>query len=258
MSQWRMRWGGLEGSRADYLSRKNPNLQFLLAGRAEWMNDWIDPSSDAGVEVGCGIGFSKDFIRARSYQLTDIQNLPWVDVSGVDAMATPFDDRSMDFVVANNMVHHVAQPIRFFREMARILKPGGRLLIQDMHASLATRGMLTFMRHESYSFDVDVFDEASICNNPDHPWSANCAIPTMLFRDLQTFHRGVPQFEVLSRRYTEFLTWLNSGGVNAKTYYLPLGPRMLNAVAALDRILVGLAPDIFAMEMQAVLKKRTT
>lgn len=251
-----MAWDGIEGSRAAYLRRDNGNLLFLLAGRVEWMNEWIDEGADVGVEVGCGIGFSKDFIRAKRFQLTDIQDLPWVDIPGVDAMATPFDDESLDFVVANNMVHHVAQPLRFFREMARILKPGGRLLIQDMHASLTTRAILTVMKHESYTLDADVFDEDAICNNPLKPWSANCAIPTLLFRDLKRFEQAAPEFEVISRRYTEFLTWLNSGGVNAKAFYVPLGRPMLRAVAWLDRALAAVAPGVFPMEMQVVLRKR--
>lgn len=253
----RMRWAGLEGSRAAYLSRENPNLQFLLAGRAQWMNQWIDPLNDCGVELGCGMGYSRDFIRAREFRLTDIQHLPWVDVAGVDAMATPFDSASLDFVVASNMIHHVAQPLRFFDEVARILKPGGRLLVQDMHASLATRLLLTAMRHESYSFGVDVFDPSAICNNPAEPWSANCAIPTMLFRNTSRFEAAVPQFELVSRRYTEFFTWLNSGGVNAKTFYVPLPSILLRATAALDRVLTSFAPHLFAMEMQVVLRKRS-
>jgi SAM-dependent methyltransferase len=252
----RMRWAGLEGSRAAYLRRDNPNLQFLLAGRAAWMNHWIDPDHDAGVELGCGMGYSKDFIRARSFQLTDIQHLPWVDVPGVDAMATPFESASLDFVVASNMIHHVAQPLRFFDEVARILKPGGRLLVQDMHASLATRMLLTAMRHENYSFDVDVFNPSSICNDPNEPWSANCAVPTMLFRHNARFEAAVPQFELVSRRYTEFFAWLNSGGVNAKTFYVPLPPSLLRLTGSLDRTLTSIAPHIFAMEMQVVLRKR--
>lgn len=252
----RMRWAGLEGSREDYLRRDNPNLQFLLAGRAEWMNHWIDPQHDCGVELGCGMGYSKDFIRAKSFRLTDIQHLHWIDLPVVDAMATPFEPASLDFVVVSNMIHHVAQPICFFTEVDRILKPGGRLLVQDMHASLATRLLLKTMRHESYSFGVDVFDPSAVCNDPNEPWSANCAVPTMLFRDTARFEAAVPRFQLVSRRYTEFFAWLNSGGVNAKTFYIPLPSGLLRATGWLDRLLTSLAPHIFAMEMQVVLRKR--
>jgi hypothetical protein len=125
-----------------------------------------------------------------------------------------------------------------------------------MHASLSTRMLLTAMRHENYSFDVDVFDPSSICNDPNEPWSANCAVPTMLFRHTARFETAVPQFELISRRYTEFFAWLNSGGVNAKTFYVPLPPSLLRLTGSLDRILTYIAPHIFAMEMQVVLRKR--
>jgi SAM-dependent methyltransferase len=251
-----LRWGGLESARARYLGDRHANHRFLLAGRIEWMNEFLSPEQDEGIEVGCGIGFSKDFIRAKRFLLTDILVNSWVDLAPVDALATPFADHSLDFVVANNMVHHLARPLEFLEEMHRILKPAGCLLIQDMNASLCMRAILRVLRHEHYDLTARVFDKAFVCNKPDRPWSANCAIPSLLFDDLDQFHRNVPYFEVAFTGFSEFLVWLNSGGVNVRTFYVPLPVLGLRMLAAIDRQLVRLAPRTFALQRQVVLRSR--
>jgi SAM-dependent methyltransferase len=83
----------------------------------------------AGVVVGCGAGFSEKFLRAGRLELTDAEPRPWV-TRVVDAHELPYAEASVDVLIANNVIHHLAYPDRFFREAARVLRRGGHLLVK--------------------------------------------------------------------------------------------------------------------------------
>lgn len=248
--------GNVALAREQYLSGRVPeNLRRLLAGRYLWMNDFIRPG-DVGLEVGCGTGLSKQFIQAKEYYLSDLDEYDWLDFKNVDALATPFDDASFDFVVNSNMIHHVASPLRFFAEMHRILKPGGRLIIQEINASLLMRLLLRLMRHEGYSYDVNVFDPNAVCTDPNDLWAANCVIPNLLFDDRQAFARHVAGFDFVHHRFGECLCLINSGGVIAKTVYLPLPRAAVRCLEAVDSVLTSWFPGLLALQRQIVLQRR--
>lgn len=247
--------GDVERARRDFFGASSHNLKFLLEHRYTWMNDYIEEDS-RGVEVGCGAGISRSYIHAKSFFLTDYADKEWLDVKNVDALHTPFAAESFDFVVSSNMIHHVPYPMRFFEECHRILKPGGVLLIQEINASFFMRLILWLTRHEGYSFDAHVFDRNAVCTDPHDLWSANCAIPNLLFDDPAQFVRHVPHFEMVRSTYSEFFVFLNSGGVIAKTFFIPLPLFALHMIRYVDTFLATLFPDIFALQRQVVLRKR--
>ena len=221
------------------------------------MNRWIDPNFSNGVELGSGIAASKDFIRASSFLTTDFVDSDWLDVKNCDAIRTDFEDHSFDFIVACNTLHHIAFPSLFFEEMARILKPGGVLLIQEIHTSLLGRLILRVFKHESFDESVEVFNKSIVVNDPSDPWSANCSVPSLLFKSHQQFEESFSSFRVIHDKFAECLVFLNSGGVTAKTFHIPLSRPMLKILFTIDRVLVRIAPDIFAVQRQIVLSNRS-
>jgi len=241
-------------AREMFFDHPSNNLQVLVRNRYDWMNAFIQPD-DRGVELGSGAGLSRPFIRAREFLLTDFSDHEWLDVKQVDALHTPFPDAGFDFVIASNMIHHLAHPLRFFAEVRRILKPGGRLIVQDVHNTIFFRLALRMQRHEGYDYNVSVFDESAICTDPDDLWAGNNAIVDLLLEDEERLAQAVPYFRKIHHRPCEFLTFLNSGGVTAKTGYLPLPMPVMRVVDAFDRKLTAALPGIFALQVQLVFEK---
>lgn len=246
--------GDVATARDSYFNRRSKNLEYLIQTRYEWMNEWVGPD-DHGVELGCGIGVGSRHLRAGSVLLTDMSDGDWLDVRDVDAVATPFDDGQFDFVIVQNVLHHLARPIAFFPEAARILKPGGLILVRDVKCSFMTRLLARLTRVEGYAYDVDVFDAAVELSDPANLWEANNAIPDLLFDDRARFAREVPEFELVHERFEECLLVLNSGGVTHKTVSVPLPLPLLRLLRRIDNTISRRWPSVFAMQRNLVLRR---
>ncbi len=245
--------GDVERARRAFQTRRGANLRYVLRKRLGWMQRYLGPETHA-VELGCGAGFSEYFLSAGTLELTDTEPRPWVK-RVVDALAMPYADASVDVLIANNVLHHLAYPDRFFREAGRVLSAGGHLLIQECDCSLATRLAIRLTGHESYDLGADPFDPTQPCNDPADPWSANCAIPNLLFDRPERFLATYPQFTIVETRRSEFLIHFNSGGISSEGPYLPLPELALRVLDAIDIVLVGVAPGVFASQRRVVLRR---
>ncbi|HEX4448632.1 MAG TPA: class I SAM-dependent methyltransferase [Polyangiaceae bacterium] len=243
----------LAGARQEYLEKRPSNLTHLLESRYGWMNAYVAGKKDI-VELGSGAGFCREFVTNPNLKLTDFIKHPWIDRE-VDALRTPFDDGSLDAVIMCHVLHHLANPMQFFREMRRVLRPGGHVLIQELNSSISMLAINRVLRHEGWNYGVDVFDDRAIVNNPRDPTSPNIAVPELLFSDAGIFERRVEGFRVVRNDLCEFLSFALSGGVNAKTPTINLGPAMLSRIDRVDRALIGLLPSVFALGRRVVLER---
>lgn len=244
--------GDVIGARARYLERKPNNLRFLLEKRFAWMNEYITPGTKA-LELGCGAGFLQLFVK-EPVTLSDVEQRPWVN-KVVDALKLEEVGETYDVVICSHMIHHIAQPMKFFEDLKTVLKPGGLVLINEIHTSLIMRLLLKVMSHEGWSYDVDVFDRDTVANDPRDPWSANCAIPQLLFRDKAAFEAHAKGFTIERYELNECLVFPLSGGVIAKTRTVNLPDPLLKLVDGLDALLIKLAPETFAMASRIVLRR---
>lgn len=55
-----------------------------------------------------------------------------VDFCVADANALDFPDGTFDLVICNSVLHHVTDPQKLFSEIARVVKPGGAILLRDL------------------------------------------------------------------------------------------------------------------------------
>jgi len=55
-----------------------------------------------------------------------------IKLEHVDAKSLSYADGTFDAVISNSIIHHIPEPRCSFREMVRVLRPGGVLFIRDL------------------------------------------------------------------------------------------------------------------------------
>ena len=197
--------------------KKSSNLRFLLNQRFSWMNSFID-KNDYGIELGSGAGFAKHFIKNENFKISDLSDYDHLDYKNIDAQETGFDSNSLDYVIASNMIHHIPFPIKFFKEMNRILKKNGKLIIFEPYCSVILQLATTVMKHEGFDFTINVWDEKKPKSDAKDIWAGNIAVSNLIFDEKKTFNKYLGDyFNIEHEKLVECLIFLNSGGVTSKT-----------------------------------------
>lgn len=55
-----------------------------------------------------------------------------ITLESVDAKQLPYSDAHFDMVISNSLIHHLPNPLPFLKELKRVLKPNGGILIRDL------------------------------------------------------------------------------------------------------------------------------
>ena len=63
-----------------------------------------------------------DFYRKKFDMPAKVERIEYDPNRSCYIMLVKFKDNTFDYVIASNMIHHVPYPIKFFKEMNRILK----------------------------------------------------------------------------------------------------------------------------------------
>lgn len=110
----------------------NP-FYFARAGLRDAMNEFSPRLSGRLLDVGCGSKPYRSLFTVECYIGLDIDS----EISrqrGIadklyDGNSFPFPDGSFDSALCNQVLEHVFNPDEFLGEIARVLKPGGKLLL---------------------------------------------------------------------------------------------------------------------------------
>ena len=81
------------------------------------------------VERVIAIDGSAAMLHAAKQRLRGVRN---VELRRGELEALPLDDGMLDAATVMLVLHHIPQPEHVFAEIARVLRPGGRLLLADM------------------------------------------------------------------------------------------------------------------------------
>jgi ubiquinone/menaquinone biosynthesis C-methylase UbiE len=95
------------------------------------------PARYVATTFGCrvsGVDLTPEFV-ATATALTELVGLSErVDFRVGSALALPFADASFDCAWSQNVAMNIADRARYYAEMHRVLRPGGRVAIQDVAA----------------------------------------------------------------------------------------------------------------------------
>lgn len=83
------------------------------------------------LDLGCG---QVPLYGAYRPWVSEITCVDWVDGPHIDRVCDlsrplPFDDAGFDTIILSDVLEHIAEPALLWREMARLLTPGGKILM---------------------------------------------------------------------------------------------------------------------------------
>lgn len=164
----RVRWHKTEFRERFY----PPQFRGMYDRFSDVIHDYVR-RGDVMLDAGCGSGrvFQYAFDDAQrparivGVDMTDepAGNRNIDDAARADLAALPFRDDVFDIAISSHVAEHLVQPEVVFGELARVLKPGGRLLIltpNRWHYVTISSALLPHRFHLSFnrSRGVDVHD----------------------------------------------------------------------------------------------------
>jgi SAM-dependent methyltransferase len=114
-----------------------------------------DPTGKTSLDIGADNGVISYLLRQRGGRwfsadldpgtVASIRDLVQEDVYQLEGKTVPFPDNTFDQIVIVDFLEHIQDDAGFIRELERVLKPGGILIINVPH--LKPRSLLNRFRH---------------------------------------------------------------------------------------------------------------
>ena len=169
-----------------------------------------DPQNKVLIELGSGGGFIKKVIG--NVITSDILELPNVD-RVFSALDMPFEQAGVDAFFMIDVLHHITDPRRFFKEALRCLKIGGKIVMIEPANTCWSRFIYKNFHHEL--FDPQAGWELTGRQGPLS--QGNDALPWIIFtRDRKIFEKEFPSLRIVGLRNHTPLRYLLSGGLSLR------------------------------------------
>ena len=171
------------------LWRKKPALSRVYAVWFERLLADI-PHGERVLEVGAGPGFFSQHAHSARPDLSWLAS-DYLFVPGnqlvADALHLPLRDASVGAVVGCDILHHLVQPGSFLSESARVLRPGGTLVLLEPWMTHLSYPVYRFMHHEDCHSPVDIWRPFDVDSSGSKlAFDGNSAIPWSMIRRLTT------------------------------------------------------------------------
>ncbi|MCC6276408.1 MAG: class I SAM-dependent methyltransferase [Oligoflexia bacterium] len=193
---------------AQLMHQKNPTLRCWF--EQVYQNHIDNFLKDDGPTIELGSGgsdFKSFFPHAKT---TDILPLEGVDLV-VDALNMPFESETISNITMVNVLHHLRDPVVFFKECERVLKPNGRLVFTEPHISIWSYPIYRFIHHEPCETRKNIWK----LPEGDPLKISNQAIPTnIVVKNWNVVNQKCPRLSMKSVKFHSALSYFLTGGVN--------------------------------------------
>jgi SAM-dependent methyltransferase len=204
------------------------------------------PKGDT-LELGSGPGFFASYHRCSV--VTDVTPADHLDRTA-DVHNLPFDDNSFDGVAGIDVLHHFADPSRAFAEIARVLKPSGRLVLIEPWATPLGRLFFRYIHHEECFTIAQPW--GPVFPPGKNPLDGNAEIPRLYFETLARETETRFGLRVQISDVFGLFGYLATGGFT-RAY---LGDRMARFFTAFDRSTPRPIRRVISLKALLVAEKR--
>ena len=175
------------------------------------ITSYIPANSKVLIEIGSGNGISKKSMPGII--ATDISFHELLDAS-CDSIALPFRSNSIDAIVIKDVLHHLPDVELFLKEVHRVLRTNGRLVVFDPYWGLLARFVYRFLHQEKFDVKAKTWSFTS-----NSPWDSNQALTYLLLRrDRTRFEKEFNFFKIEEHEKLIGPSFLLSGGVSRRTF----------------------------------------
>lgn len=131
----------------DYTSKLYPSLQPANPTYFGRVKKYLDPQPQEKIlEIGCGRGYTTKKVQRIAPQTFGIdlsaeaiQNGVTQNLQAMNAETLEFSDNTFDKIYSFHTIEHIPNIARALGEMARVLKPGGKIML--VYPAELIRGM---------------------------------------------------------------------------------------------------------------------
>ncbi len=231
---------------------RKPVLQKVYHAFYQEIARWtLKEKKAATVELGSGMGNIKKVLP--DCLTSDLFPNPWLD-RVENAYALNWRESTVENLILFDVLHHLQHPGRAFAEMARVVIPGGRVIIFEPGMGLLPRLIMHFCHHEPVAFRQPIEWDAPPGFDPaNHPYYAAQGNSWRIFVNKEGLAENVlKDWEVIHVGREPGWAWLMCGGLRGPQLY---PSALLPLVRFLERGLRFL-PSLFAGRLLIVLQRR--
>lgn len=122
----------------DVIARKDDVINYRLKAIVDLINN-LSPDKGRLLEIGCALGYFLELAQKSGWEAKGVELSPWasqyakeetkVNVLTGKLEDIKFPDAYFDTIVMIELIEHTQNPVTFLKEVYRILKPDGIILI---------------------------------------------------------------------------------------------------------------------------------